>query len=117
MNTELKETIIRNESFILPTRYVPNKQIGKGAYGVVVSGLDTEKNVSVAIKKNKRVFDQGPLSLHLSMRVLRELKILSHLNHPNIISLRDVIIPQSYDKFTDLYIVNELMETDLRNIL
>jgi mitogen-activated protein kinase 1/3 len=49
--------------------------------------------------------------------VLRELKIVSHLKHPNIVQLKDVIIPPSYEGFQDLYFVTDLMETDLRNIM
>ena len=51
-------------------------------------------------------------------RILRELKILTHLrNHPNIIQLHDVIQPRSYEAFGDVYFVTDLMEADLRDIL
>jgi serine/threonine protein kinase len=52
------------------------------------------------------------------LRILREIKILKHLKkHPNIITLHDLILPESFDKFTDVYIVTDFMEADLRDIL
>ncbi|KAL0491694.1 hypothetical protein AKO1_010162 [Acrasis kona] len=115
--TPLRDTVIRSEMFQVPSRYTLVKQVGKGAYGVVVTALDSTTKTKIAIKKNKKVFDHGPQCLHMSLRVLRELKILAHLDHPNIISIKDVIIPSSYEQFTDIYFVTECMETDLRNIL
>ncbi len=48
---------------------------------------------------------------------MRELKILIHLQHSNIVGLVDVVEPESYDQFGDVYFVTELMEADLRDIL
>lgn len=50
-------------------------------------------------------------------RIVRELKILNHLNHPNIITLRECILPQTFESFSDVYFVTDLMEADLRDIL
>jgi serine/threonine protein kinase len=51
-------------------------------------------------------------------RILRELKVLMHLrNHPNIINLRDVSFPTSYHDFQDVYLITDLMETDLRQVI
>lgn len=51
-------------------------------------------------------------------RILREIKILIHLGgHANIIKLVDLIVPEEFSNFTDVYLVMELMETDLRNII
>jgi serine/threonine protein kinase len=38
------------------------------------------------------------------------------VDHPNIIPLHEVILPQSFEKFTDVYFVTELMEADLRDL-
>ncbi|KAL0491573.1 mitogen-activated protein kinase [Acrasis kona] len=52
------------------------------------------------------------------LRILREIKILNHIkSHPNIITLLDIILPETYEKFVDVYIVNQFMEADLRDIL
>jgi serine/threonine protein kinase len=48
-------------------------------------------------------------------RTLRELKILRLLKHENnnIIGIDKILLPRSREQFDDLYVVNELMETDL----
>jgi mitogen-activated protein kinase 1/3 len=115
--TPLREVVIKQERFILPQQYNPTNVIGKGAYGTVATATDSLTNEQVAVKKNKNVFGNGPFSTHIATRVLRELKILSHLKHPNIINLRDVIIPSSFHELNDVYLVTDLMETDLRNII
>lgn len=47
--------------------------MGAGAYGVVCSGSDTEKNTKVAIKKVTNAFED----LIDAKRILREIKMLS----------------------------------------
>jgi serine/threonine protein kinase len=81
-----------------------------------VSAFDRKTRTNVAIKKNVRIFARDGNTL-IPLRVLRELSILSHLSHPNLISLKDVITPPSYEQFSDMYLVTEQMETDLRCIL
>jgi serine/threonine protein kinase len=36
-------------------------------------------------------------------RILREMKILSHLNHVNVVNLRELIPPTSYKSFKEYY--------------
>jgi serine/threonine protein kinase len=112
-NTPLTDITVRGEKMNIPARYVPEKLVGKGAYGIVCTARDEQTGEKVAIKKNRDVFSSD----FIAKRVLRELKILSHLKHPNIVSLKDVVIPQSYESFNELYFVTDLMETDLRNIM
>ncbi|XP_065909390.1 mitogen-activated protein kinase 11-like isoform X2 [Dysidea avara] len=48
----------------------------------------------------------------------RELQMLLHMNHDNIIGLLDVFTPvTSYSEFQDVYLVTQLMGSDLHNIL
>jgi len=42
---------------------------------------------------------------------------LKHFDHENIICLTDLVPPRSYAAFQDVYIVTDLMETDLRQII
>merc|ERR1712151_914988 len=49
-------------------------------------------------------------------RCLREIKLLRLLEHPNIIPLHDVLAPPSPD-FHHVYIVMELMDTDLHRVI
>lgn len=41
--------------FVIDEKYEIIKQIGSGAYGVVASALDREKNKKVAIKKVRQI--------------------------------------------------------------
>ena len=55
-------------------------------------------------------------------RILREIKLLSHFQHHNVIQILDMIPPppksfKYIDEFDDVYIVADLMETDLHRII
>lgn len=50
-------------------------------------------------------------------RILREIKILKFFDHENVIALHDVIVPESRTGYEDIYIVTELMETDLHRVI
>lgn len=39
------------------------------------------------------------------------------MNHPNVISLDLIMLPNSREDFEDIYCVSELMETDLRMLI
>jgi serine/threonine protein kinase len=112
--SHLMDTWIEGEPYRIPVRYVLETVIGKGSYGHVCSCMDLITNISYAIKKNKDVFRENSL---IPMRVLRELKILMHLRHPNIIALRDVIIPDNYEDFNNVYMVMDLMPLDLKDAI
>ncbi|CAD5326291.1 unnamed protein product [Arabidopsis thaliana] len=100
--------------FELPAKYKPPiRPIGRGACGIVCSAVDSETNEKVAIKKITQVFD----NTIEAKRTLREIKLLRHFDHENIVAIRDVILPPQRDSFEDVYIVNELMEFDLYRTL
>eukprot|EP00958_Prasinococcus_capsulatus_P013060 scaffold1318_cov388-Prasinococcus_capsulatus_cf.AAC.81 len=65
-------------------RYRTHEIVGKGSYGVVCSATDTRTGQKVAIKKINDVFD------HVSdaIRILREIKLLRLLKHPDIVEVR-----------------------------
>ena len=48
---------------------------------------------------------------------LREVKLLRHLQHANVMAIRDIMPPSSLSEFDDLYVVSELMDTDLHQII
>ncbi|KAL0477086.1 hypothetical protein AKO1_010339 [Acrasis kona] len=116
-STPLHSYTLKNEVFVVPNRYTPTSIIGKGAYGTVCVANDDKTGGQVAIKKNNNIFGHGTYSMNISTRVLRELKIISHMDHPNILGLKEVVIPSSVSELTDLYMITDLMETDLRNII
>jgi mitogen-activated protein kinase 1/3 len=53
------------------------------------------------------------------LRTLREIKLLRHFRHENIISILDIPQPPSsnLDDFREVYLVQELMETDLHRVI
>lgn len=104
---------VNGTRFEVNTRYKPIKPIGKGAYGMVCSALDRLKNDNVAIKKISKVVDD----VVDGKRVLREIKLMRFCEHDNIASVRDVLPPANWDKFEDIYIVSDLMDTDLHQII
>ncbi|KAF3794803.1 Mitogen-activated protein kinase 3 [Nymphaea thermarum] len=99
--------------FEVDTKYIPIKPIGRGAYGIVCSSINRETNEKVAIKKIHNAFDNRVDAL----RTLRELMLLRHLRHENVIALKDIMLPTNRSNFRDVYLVYELMDTDLHQII
>jgi len=95
-------------------RYDLIKSIGYGAYGIVCSAKDTMVGEYVAIKKIPKVMED----LVDGKRILREVKLLQYLRHENIIYIKDLLRPrEGYREFKDLYMVTDLMETDLHQVI
>ncbi len=127
--------------FVLDARYQPIKAVGKGAYGVVCSAHDRVAGKKVAIKKITNAFE----NIIDAKRTLRELVLLRCLKHENVVGVERVEKTpvrftgpgrldrdRSGDKenslslsssgastsfHNDVYIVYELMDTDLHQIL
>ena len=89
------------------------KQIGHGAYGVVCSAYDRRNNGKVAIKKVPKAFED----LIDAKRIVREIKLLAFFDHDNIIRLLDVQRPEARTGYDDIYIITELMETDMHRVI
>ncbi|XP_047338076.1 mitogen-activated protein kinase 9-like [Impatiens glandulifera] len=94
-------------------RYQILEVVGKGSYGVVASAVDTHTGERVAIKKINDVFE------HVSdaTRILREIKLLRLLRHPDIVEIKHTMLPPSRREFRDIYVVFELMESDLHQVI
>ncbi|XP_061976077.1 mitogen-activated protein kinase 15-like isoform X2 [Populus nigra] len=95
------------------SRYKIEEVIGKGSYGVVCSAYDTHIGEKVAIKKINDIFE------HVSdaTRILREIKLLRLLRHPDIVEIKHILLPPSRREFKDIYVVFELMESDLHQVI
>nr|GMD27761.1 mitogen-activated protein kinase homolog MMK1 [Ipomoea batatas] len=78
-----------------------------------LSALNSETNEHVAIKKIANAFDNKIDA----KRTLREIKLLRHMDHENIVAIRDIIPPPQRASFNDVYIAYELMDTDLHQII
>ncbi|XP_077995584.1 uncharacterized protein LOC144449050 [Glandiceps talaboti] len=99
---------------LVNTKYKPIENIGTGAYGVVCSAVNKKTGQKVAIKKIPDAFD----ILVTAKRTYRELKILKHFKHDNVIAIKDILMPsESLEDFKDVYVVLDLMESDLHQII
>ncbi|XP_056626626.1 mitogen-activated protein kinase 7 [Triplophysa dalaica] len=88
--------------------------IGTGAYGVVSSARRRDNGQQVAIKKIPNAFEV----VTNAKRTLRELKILKHFKHDNIIAIKDILQPViPHSAFKSVYVVLDLMESDLHQII
>ncbi|KAK3068242.1 mitogen activated protein kinase [Teratosphaeriaceae sp. CCFEE 6253] len=52
-----------------------------------------------------------------SLRTLREMKLLRYFNHENVISILDIQKPRSFESFSEVYLIQELMETDMHRVI
>ncbi|KAF9269016.1 Pkinase-domain-containing protein [Marasmius fiardii PR-910] len=98
--------------FHVEKRWKLVREMGSGAYGVVISAADEISGETVAIKLVTRVFEK----VQLAKRALREITLLRHFaSHENITGLIDVdaISPN----FDEIYIFMEPMEADLHQII
>ncbi|KAJ6591684.1 kinase-like protein [Mycena vulgaris] len=98
--------------FHVKKRWKLIREMGAGAYGVVISAGDEITGETVAIKLVSRVFDK----IQLAKRALREITLLRHFTgHANITGLIDakMISPES----NEIYIFMEPMEADLHQII
>ncbi|KAJ3874580.1 CMGC/MAPK protein kinase [Lentinula edodes] len=100
------------KTFHVEKRWKLVREMGSGAYGVVISAADEISGETVAIKLVTRVFEK----VQLAKRALREIVLLRHFaSHENITGLIDVdaISPD----FDEIYIFMEPMEADLHQII
>jgi p38 MAP kinase len=105
---------INKTEWEVPERYQLLQAIGSGAYGLVCSAVDTVNNIKVAIKKLNRPFQTATHA----KRTFRELRLLKHMNHENIIGLLDTFYHgNTLETFNQIYLVTHLMGADLNNII
>uniref|UniRef100_A0A8D3E1A4 mitogen-activated protein kinase n=1 Tax=Scophthalmus maximus TaxID=52904 RepID=A0A8D3E1A4_SCOMX len=98
----------------VPERYQNLSPVGSGAYGSVCSAYDMKSGLKIAVKKLSRPFQ----SIIHAKRTYRELRLLKHMKHENVIGLLDAFSPAtSLKEFTDVYLVTHLMGADLNNIV
>ncbi|ODV85171.1 hypothetical protein CANARDRAFT_199343 [[Candida] arabinofermentans NRRL YB-2248] len=109
MSQEFTRTQIFGTVFETTSRYSDLNPVGMGAFGLVCSAKDRLTNQNVAIKKVMKPFATAVLA----KRTYRELKLLNHLRHENLISLDDIFL----SPLEDIYFVTELQGTDLHRLL
>lgn len=114
-NRPFKTYLVGNTKFTVPAHYELVRPLGQGAYGLVVAARDVRTGAGIAIKKISRVF------AHVTdaRRTLREIKLLRHFRHENIIDLVDLFVEPSATSadFDDVYLASTLLDTDLHQII
>uniref|UniRef100_A0A8C4DZC0 Stress-activated protein kinase JNK n=1 Tax=Dicentrarchus labrax TaxID=13489 RepID=A0A8C4DZC0_DICLA len=105
---------VGDSTFTVLKRYQNLRPIGSGAQGIVCSAYDQILERNVAIKKLSRPFQN---QTH-AKRAYRELVLMKCVNHKNIIGLLNVFTPQkSLEEFQDVYLVMELMDANLCQVI
>jgi len=106
---------IKGEKFTVYDYYAPTRILGSGAYASVCEAVNKKTGKSVAIKKNKGVFQD----LSDAKRILREIKLMAHFDHDDIVRLITVIPPEEdeLETFEDVYLVLEKMEVNLSKVI
>ncbi|TRY58584.1 hypothetical protein DNTS_030048 [Danionella cerebrum] len=105
---------VGDSTFTVLKRYQNLRPIGSGAQGIVCSAYDHVLERNVAIKKLSRPFQN---QTH-AKRAYRELVLMKCVNHKNIIGLLNVFTPQkTLEEFQDVYLVMELMDANLCQVI
>jgi len=109
----LPESLSTPSSQLAPTwpvgqRYLLGRLLGSGSYGSVCEAWDRKCCRHVAVKQIEDIRRDG-----VHRRILREVALLSHLQHPNIVKIYD--LPERPDP-RRVYIVMERCDTDLSQV-
>jgi len=106
---------IKGEKFVLYDYYTPTRILGRGAYACVCEAINKKTGRTVAIKKNKGVFQD----MNDAKRILREIKLMMHFDHDDVVGLIGVIPPEEHelDTYNDVYLVMMRMETTLAKVI
>lgn len=78
------------------TSYDRIQRIDEGTYGVVWKAMDLTTKEIVALKQIK--FDPQLLRDGFPVAALREISILLSLSHPNIVTVREMVVGEKFDK-------------------
>lgn len=81
--------------------------------GLLSAAIDLQTKELVAIKKVSHCFN----NLTEAKRLLRELRILRHLDDPHVIKIRGLLRPVSLETFQDLWIVMDYVDLDMRKLI
>eukprot|EP00756_Hemistasia_phaeocysticola_P034493 Hpha_TRINITY_DN16523_c6_g2::TRINITY_DN16523_c6_g2_i1::g.137051::m.137051/K04371/MAPK1_3; mitogen-activated protein kinase 1/3 len=101
----------------LGDRYTLINAMGSGAYGLVWSAHDNSKE-DPALKKTAVKWVSNPFAHKTdAKRLMREIVVLLVLDHPNVLSVRDLIAAEDASGTESLYIVTDLMDVDLHRII
>lgn len=89
-------------------RYTRDAVLGEGTYGKVYKGTDQNTGEVIALKKTLLDLEREGVPAS----TLREVVLLKELQHPGIVSLKDVVITES-----NLFLIFEYLDKDLRSCI
>jgi serine/threonine protein kinase len=122
----------------LPPFFQDPKVLGEGTYGAVwyfiylfraqhvsSSFLDTRTKRRVAVKRCKNPFEVREIEVQTQIlqnesrakATYREIILLKHLKHENIVSMEDLFFTTPEGEAINIYIVEENMDSDLSKII
>eukprot|EP00316_Scyphosphaera_apsteinii_P008378 CAMPEP_0119333476 /NCGR_PEP_ID=MMETSP1333-20130426/85250_1 /TAXON_ID=418940 /ORGANISM="Scyphosphaera apsteinii, Strain RCC1455" /LENGTH=454 /DNA_ID=CAMNT_0007343555 /DNA_START=27 /DNA_END=1388 /DNA_ORIENTATION=- len=139
------ESVIGGVSFQVHERYRIKCIVGKGAYGMVCAAEDQQRKanpqaerasaeaVDTPATQSRSHAGQGSNSCMVAVkkiiepfddrtdckRLLREIRLLRLLRHPNILHLHDLMPPASLSPtgWKDVYLVTRLFDTNLHRVI
>ena len=79
--------------FILPPRYQVTRPVGRGSFGTLVAARDLQTGKTVAIKKVEGGSGALGTDRQESKKLLREMRLLQHFKHENMMTLHDILTP------------------------
>ncbi|CAF1382689.1 unnamed protein product, partial [Didymodactylos carnosus] len=113
-SSEFYTVEVGDTTFTILKRYQNLRPIGSGAQGFVCAAYDQVLAQNVAIKKLSRPFQ----NVTHAKRAFREFCIMKLVNHKNIISLLNAFTPQrTLDEFADVYLIMEIMDANLCQVI
>uniref|UniRef100_A0A0K0DSY8 Protein kinase domain-containing protein n=1 Tax=Strongyloides stercoralis TaxID=6248 RepID=A0A0K0DSY8_STRER len=92
--------------------YIPDRNIGQGAFGIVCEATNTRNNDKVAIKK----IGHASATPTLARRTLREIRCLRFIEHENIVLLKDIFRTKG-SLGVNVFLVMDLMEGSLHHVI
>eukprot|EP01083_Nonionella_stella_P205952 749523_1 len=106
---------LEDEKYELYPWLKPTKALGQGAYATVCEVRDTRTKHKYAIKKNRDVFN----NVADARRILREIKLMIHMHHENVMGLIGCIPPERWDinTFDEVYLVMNKCDTTMKRVI
>ena len=119
MDDGLTSTTLGGSTFTLASKYRPQRLVGSGSGGVVVAATCADSSNEVAIKK---IHIERDLTIErhalAARRTLREISLISQLDHENVLGLLDLSCSGGgAADFDHLYLVTPLMDADLHRVI
>lgn len=115
----LHEFTMHNHKYYINKRYIGGRVIGYGSYSRVKEAIDTKNNDTIALKivylnrvKQNALYALG--GQNANCKVENEIRILSNLDHQNIIQIYQSEWNNEKKKF---YIAMELCKCNLEDLI